>query len=250
MLSTARKPKRWLLSISLFLALFARELLAGQVLNISSQQVYITQICEAIVSEALKNIGIEASIKHLPTARAAFISNAGGSDAEICRVKGFADKYKNLIRINPSIIPLKASVFTKNLALTIVPDEWELLIPYKVGIHTGHFYSTEATKNFPGVVKVTTDKQLLKMLTISRLDAAVLIRTDAIAVIKDLGLEDDVKMLSPPIAQYPLHFFIHKKNKHLERRISEAIQQIVSSGRAAEIYLKYLDMLEEGGYKS
>ena len=250
MLTFKSKRNNIVLYSFVLLALFTKELIAGQVLNISSQQVYITQICEAIVSEALGNIGIKTSMQKLPTARAAFVSNAGGSDAEVCRVKGFADKYQNLIRINPSIIPLEASVFTKNLALKIVRDDWLSLLPYKVGIHTGHFYSAQATKDFPGVVTVTTDKQLLKMLTISRLDAVVLIKTDAIAVIKDLGLQEDVRMLSPPIAQYPLHFFIHKKNKHLENQITQAIQQIVSSGRAAEIYTKYLNMLGDDNKKS
>jgi ABC-type amino acid transport substrate-binding protein len=223
---------------------------AGTVLNISSQEIYVTQICEAIVSEALNNIGIETSMEKLPTARAAFVSNAGGYDAEACRIKGFADKYQNLIRINPSILSLEVSIFTKSLSLDIERDNWMPLIPYKIGVHSGHFYSSQATKDFPDVVKVITDKQLLKMLTINRIDAAVLIKADAMAVIKELGLEKDIKMLSPPIAQYPIHFFIHKKNKHLEEKISQAIQQIVSSGRAAEIYAKYLSMLESSSNES
>ena len=237
--------------LCLFLSLLlTRELVASTVLNISSQQIYVTQICEAIVSEALNSIGIETSVEQLPTARAAFVSNAGGYDAEACRIKGFAEKYQNLIRINPSILSLEASVFTKSLSLDIERGNWMSLIPYKIGIHSGHYYSSQATKDFPDVVKVITDKQLLKMLTINRIDAAVLIKADAIAVIKELGLEKDIKMLSPPIAQYPLHFFIHKKNKHLEDKITKAIQQIVSSGRAAEIYIKYLNMLGEDSYKS
>lgn len=226
----------------LLLALFASGAAAGKTLTISSQKIYITKICDAIVTEALSKLGMKVSVLHLPTARAAFISNAGGADGEICRVKGFAKKYSNLIRINPSIMPAEASVFTKNLSLTIEPDNWEVLRPFKIGAHLGHLYSAKAMQNFPDITQLITDKQLLKMLVINRLDAAVLIRTDAIAVIKELDLQG-IKMLQPAIAQYPLHFFLHKKNRHLVKPVSEAIQAIVESGRAAQIYDQYTQLL-------
>ncbi len=209
-------------------------------MNIATQEIYITKICGVIIKEALATIAIEVKLLQLPTARAAFASNNGQTDGEICRIKGFEKEYQNLIKIEPSIIELEAGVFTHNIEIPVETNNWQTLKPYTLGIHIGHLYASEATQGFTNVVRLVTDEQVVKMLANKRLEAAVMIKPDALKTIKDLALQNKVTMLEPLIASYPLHFFIHKKNAHLKSKISKAIKTIVDSGRAQDIYRQYL----------
>ena len=215
----------------------------AQTLNIASQDIYITKICEAIVSEALATIDIKTNVSRFPTARGAILSNSGNTDGEICRIKEFDKSYQNLIRIEPSIAMLEAAVFTNDINIPIETNNWQALKPYILGTHIGHLFVENATQGFDKTVRLVTDEQLVKMLASKRLEAVVMIKPDALKVIKELGLANKVTMLEPVIASYPLHFFIHKKNARLETNISKAIKNIVDSGRAATIYQNFIAKL-------
>ena len=222
---------------------FITQVTASNTLSVSSQQIFITQICEQVVSEALMSINIDIQPINLPTKRALIMSNDGETDGEICRVKGLDNKYTNLIRIDPSIIPLKANVFTIDKDIRVEQNQWDALQGYATGVHAGHFYSENGTKNFSKVTSVVNDIQLIEMLRRSRIDIAVMITPDALFEIKKAGYIGQIKMLEPPIAIYPLHFYVHKKNKHLINAISKSIKSIVDSGRSMEIYNQYLSEL-------
>ncbi len=215
----------------------------AQTMNISSQEIYITEICEAIVSEALATLDIKTNISRFPTARGAILSNNGKTDGEICRIREFDKSYQNLIRIEPSIMMLEAAVFTNDINIAVETNNWQALKPYILGTHIGHLFVENATQDFDKTVRLVTDQQIVKMLASKRIEAAVMIKPDGIKVISQLNLADKVKMLDPLIASYPLHFFIHKKNARFKSRISNAIKKIVDSGRAAAIYQNYITEL-------
>jgi hypothetical protein len=214
---------------------------ASQKVIISTEDIGISKICDAIVTEAFKTINIDFESMYLPGKRTSYMSNRGGTDGEMCRIRGFDDTYTNLIRIEPSIISFEASVFTKDRMLKVERDGWDYLRPFLIGIHTGHYYSTNGTKGFPYVDSSANDLLLIRKLDAGIIDVAIMVTSDGMYALKQAQNENllrqgKTKILQFPIAKHALYLYIHKKNKYLIPRITKAISKIVKSGRATAIY--------------
>lgn len=221
---------------------------AQQKLVISSQAILSSKVCDAVVIEALKAVNIAVEAMLLPSKRSFYMSNKGHTDGEMCRIKGFNDTYKNLIRIDPSIFPFQAHVFTINNTLKIEQNNWEALKDFSIGIQAGHYYAKNATQGFLSVTPTYNDLSLIRKLDTGIIDVAVMVRTDALDAINKARKDNLLRggkiiMLEPPIAVFPLHFYIHKKNAHLLPVINKAISDIVKSGRALAIYNEMLASL-------
>jgi polar amino acid transport system substrate-binding protein len=230
---------------SLMYAAWLPRAFANEKLVISTQAIISAKICDTVVTEALKKVNIEVEAILLPSKRAFYMSNQGQTDGEMCRMKGFNDTYKNLIRIDPSIFPFDAHVFTIDKRPNIEVNGWDGLKKYAIGIQAGHYYAKNATQGFLSVTPTYNDLSLIRKLDAGIIDVAVMVRPDAIDAINQAGQNNllqggEIIMLEPAIASFPLHFYLHKKNAHLLPMVNKAIKDIVDSGRALAIYQQML----------
>lgn len=87
-------------------------MVAGQTIEVSSQDIFICKVCEEVVRGALKPAGITTKFYRFPSLRALNTSNAGEKTvAEVCRIKGAEKKWKNLKMVSPPVTYFYAGVF-------------------------------------------------------------------------------------------------------------------------------------------
>ena len=94
-------------------------------------------------------------LEYNPSARSLVLSNSGQYDGELHRVDKFhsitSNKYNNLKKLEPKILSIWLSIFTKDSSIVI--DKWEDLGNYDVVYYRGR-------KN----VKVFTEKYVPKFV--------------------------------------------------------------------------------------
>ncbi|MGB1236714.1 MAG: substrate-binding periplasmic protein [Pseudomonadales bacterium] len=197
----------------------------------------IGKACERVVEEALSLAGYRLERLLLPPNRAIKEANDGRlADGTICRIPEFYKQYTNMLRVDPGIVPMRSHVFSKGEKIAVTTDNWYALQQYFIATINGHLYSTIATLEFPRVHRVKNSEKALHLLQHNRLDAAVLISINTVRSLQNNPAYRDIKMSDAPITDIPLHFYLHKKNSALLPEIGRAFEQIVSSGRAAQIY--------------
>ncbi len=225
--------------------------MAQQKLVLSSQEGYLAKICKVIVSEALTTIDIDVEYANFPGKLASHMANISDTDGEVCRIKKINLGLKNLIRIEPSLTTLEANVLTIDKKIEVKLNGWEQLKPYHIGIHAGHFYSANGTKDFSNVSATAKDVNLIRQLINGLIDFAVMVKPDAMYAIEKLRSTNvvgvrDVIILKPAISKQPVYLYLNKKNKYLIPRITKAIKNIVETGRAQVIYNKVISELQKG----
>jgi len=184
-----------------------------------------------VLKEAYNKLGFSVEYRPLPGERALRTANAGEVDGEIFRIRNIEKKYKNLIPIPTPINVLEGVVFSKNPNLKI--KSWEQLADMNIGIQVGIKFAERATKNMSRIT-VDSNEQLFKMLDSNRVDVAIVALTNGLKSIIDLKLAG-IHATSPPIEQFPLYHYLHKKNKALVARVNKIIQDMEKSGRIKQI---------------
>ena len=198
----------------------------------STSKILLAYVGADIVMEAHERIGLKLTVKHYPAKRALELSNEGITDGEIGRIRTINEQYPNLVRVEPPIYSHESYIFTKDIEFRV--DGWSSLKPYRIGIHRGHQYAVDGTAGM-NVKQIDSDKQLLKMVDMGRLDVAVVNLLDAQKIIRDENLQGKLKMLEPAISVLPLYLYLHKSKAHLIPKISKSLQEMVDSGRLKEI---------------
>ncbi|QTA89631.1 Uncharacterized protein dnm_056870 [Desulfonema magnum] len=116
---------------------------------------------EAVLREAYKKAGIGLEIVKVSGERAIQLSNLSETDGELYRIKGISSKYPNLVMLPVPIWYSEIVVFTKSKKF--VPEGWESLTPYKIGILRGSQYSENNTKGMNRFMATET-QQIYYML--------------------------------------------------------------------------------------
>jgi len=184
-----------------------------------------------VLKEAYKEIGYEVKYLPLPGARALHTSNSGEVDGELFRIANVEKKYENLIPVPTPINVLQGIVFSKRNDIQI--NGWKSLKPYKIGIQIGIKFVERGTKGF-NVVAVESNEQVFKMLNSGRVDIAVVAYTNGVKVLNKLKFIDIVS-LSPPVQEYKLYHYLHKRHKDLVPKLDFVLQNMKKTGRIKQI---------------
>jgi hypothetical protein len=83
---------------------------------------YQAQYISPILKAALNNLGIKMELEYNPSARSLVLSNSGEYDGELHRVDNFhsitSNQYSNLHKLEPKILSIWLSIFTKDSSIS------------------------------------------------------------------------------------------------------------------------------------
>jgi ABC-type amino acid transport substrate-binding protein len=205
---------------SAFPSVQASEMMTFSTLSRGSEQRDI--ISENIVINAYSELGIKVDIVTLPGLRALKDSNNGKYDGELRRSELDKIKYPNLIKIDSIVNVIEVCVYSKNTDLTInSPSD---LKPYTVGFQIGGRQSTKLASLSKKPAPVNQIKQLMYMLKYDRIDIAL----GNCRIVNHYIMRNKIKDISvfhPPLISRKLYHYIHVKHKHLQQKITTAIQK-------------------------
>jgi ABC-type amino acid transport substrate-binding protein len=97
-------------------------------------------------------------------------------------------------------------------------------------------------KYFKNTYAVVTDKQMWKMIQLGRADITTAGRINGLYTLKKLGIEG-IYPLDPPLNQWPLYHFLHKKHKKLVPKIDQVLKKWAESGELKRLRAQAIENL-------
>lgn len=198
-----------------------------------------TLIGEVIVREAYRRLGIDVVIRKYPAERAVRLADAGQVDGEVQRIGGLAQRYPNLIQVQPAINFIEATVFTKTATFAI--DGWQSLEPYRIGLIRGIKF---AEQNTNGMMVAPADAYdvLFRLLDRGRVDVALSPRVNGLHYIKRHGLTG-VRPLEPSVDTVELYHYLNHEHADLVPFISAMFSRMRASGELPRIRARVVDVM-------
>ncbi len=181
-----------------------------------------TNIAEQVVTEAYRRMGMAVVVEKLPGERSLRSANSGDTDGELYRKLGMDRDYPNLVIVPVPLLTYEIVIFT--LGTDFVVHGWESLRPFTIGFVKSIKIVEQNTQGMHVEVAATLRQAFLKM-TLGRSDVVVANRASGVAAIKELNLQD-VKMLSPPLATFPVFHYLNKRHADLVPKLTGILQQM------------------------
>jgi len=200
---------------------------------------------QAVGSDILRvvydKVGLALEFVDLPAKRALVESSSGRLDGEVQRVPGVAQEYPTLLPVREPIMFIEPSVFSATV--TPVITGWDSIRPYAIGIARGVGSSERGTRGMPHVTDFTDMEQLMRVAVSGRVDVAVNDRFSGELILRRLGLEKQLKVLTPPLEHIDLFHFVHERHRALVPRLEAVIRQMRSSGELQQVRQGAMDRL-------
>ena len=181
-----------------------------------------TSIAERVLHEAYRRLGMNMTVIRVPGERSLFSADHGQVDGELYRKLGMERDYPNLRIIPVPLLTYEIVIFT--LGTTFVVGGWESLRPFTIGFVKGIKIIEQNTQGMKLEPTATMRQAFLKMI-LGRSDIVVANRNSGLAVLKEMKL-NDVKVLEPPLATFPVFHYLHKKHEALIPKLTTVLQQM------------------------
>jgi len=185
-----------------------------------------------IATEIFRRLDIPLKYVRLPSERSLIHGNQGIDDGVIARIEGLDKKWRNLVRVPEEIISWEFSAFSYDVDIEV--KGWESLKPYSVGIIRGWHIYEENLADANALTKVSTPKQLFRLLSSGRIDIAMFERLRAQYWMKKLDINPPI--LAPEIAKKALYIYVHKKHAALVPKLTRVIAAIKKDGTYERIF--------------
>lgn len=186
-----------------------------------------------ILKAVYNRLKIPIELLDVPAKRALMESSTGKLDGEVHRNINVQKQYPTLIMIRPAINFIEPSVFSNKHVFKV--KGWGSIADYTVGIVRGVGTSEDGTRGMKQVLPVTTLEQLMLALAAGRVDVAVSDAFSGLAVVKKLGLEDQIKVLTPPLQKNEIYHFLHEKHRDLVPKVEKTLREMQSSGELEQL---------------
>lgn len=195
-----------------------------RVLEVSTllEQDPATSVAERVLTEAYRRLGLRLQVHKLPGERSLRSANSGDMDGELYRKLGMEREYPNLLIVPVPLLTYEIVIFTLGTSFPV--HGWESLRPYTVGFVKSIKIAEQNTQGMRVEVASTLRQAFLKM-SMGRSDVVVANRASGVAVLQELNLHD-VKVLTPPLATFPVFHYLHKKHAALVPRLTSVLQQM------------------------
>ena len=191
-----------------------------------------TGICDRIMTEAFRRMGIKLKIVNLPSERALINANEGVDDGNFARVEGMDKLYPNLIRVSEEITTFEFVAFARNAVFKT--RDWDSLKPYHVGIITGWKILEKNIVGVKSLTKVSDEKLLFQLLLAGKVDLVVYDRMQGKVVLKQLAAEE-VRVLKPPLAIKGMYPYLHKRHAKLVPKLEQTLRAMKKDGTIKKI---------------
>jgi len=206
------------------------------VLNSDDDPPYATDdfkgICDRVMLEAFRRLGMTLKIARLPSERALVNVNESIDDGNYSRVEGLDKQYPNLIRVPEEIAKFEFVAFTGSLKFRT--EKWDSLKPYNVGIVTGWKILENNVLGTKSLVKVNDAAILFNLLKQDRADLVVYDRRQGVLVLKKLNMHG-IHVLEPPLAIKSMYPYLNVKHKELVPRLTATLREMKKDGTYANI---------------
>ncbi|MFZ6779068.1 substrate-binding periplasmic protein [Undibacterium sp. Ji83W] len=200
-----------------------------------------------ILKVVYKRLNIPMELVDRPAKRALMESSTGMLDGEVQRNIHVESQYPTLKAVRPAINYIEPSVFSAKYQFEI--KAWDDIKDYSIGIVRGVGTSEDGTKGMKTVYMANSLEQLMIMLSENRMDVAVSDAFSGLVVIKKLGLENKIRLLTPPLQRTEIYHFLHEKHKDLIPKVEQVIRTMQASGELEKLrkqiiekYLSQTDM--------
>lgn len=207
----------------------------------------VSTIFEQVLREAFGRIAMRVDFQEVSAERSLILVNDGVDDAECCRIPQVVlGEYPNLIAVPESVFEVRFSAFTTHPDVRI--DHWEDLRPYSVGTVTGwKILVNNIQRVAPREYYVLDDPlAMFRMLDKGRIEIATLGYLSGLKVIRELGLEDMVLPLEPPLATRELYLMLNKRHAALAPRLAGALAEMKADGTMDAIVRRVVGQLQTG----
>lgn len=182
-----------------------------------------TSIAEQVVTEAYHRLGMKVVVHKIPGERSLRSANNGDMDGELYRKLGMEREYPNLVIVPVALLTYEIVIFT--MGTTFIVNGWDSLRPFTIG-HVKSIKIVEQNTQGMRVEVAATLRQAFLKMTLGRSDVVVANRASGMAALKELNLLDTVKVLSPPLATFPVFHYLNKKHAALVPRLTAVLQQM------------------------
>ena len=223
---------RWAgVGVILFGLFLAKTATAQTVVLVTPLNSVDTIISEVILRTAYKRIGVDIDIQKLPAERALRMADAGKVTGEVQRIFGINKTYTNLVRIDPSINYIEASVFAREQGLSI--NGKNSLRGHRVCIIRGIKFAERLTEGMD-VLRTKDYTMLFKMLVSGRCELALSPKFNGLYNMKLNGISE-VYPLSPALERFDLYHYIHVSQKDLIPKIKTVLKDMHKKGELGRI---------------
>ena len=191
----------------------------------------VSTIFEKIVGEAFRRLSIEVDFQEVSAERSLILVNEGTDDAECCRIPQVVLKqYKDLVTVPESVFEVRFSAFATSPDVTI--ETWGDLKPYSVGTVTGWKILVNNIQRIAPreYYELSDPAAMFRMLDKGRLEVATLGHLSGIKVVDELGLQDIVRPLQPPLAARELYLMLNKRHADLVPQLTRTLQAMKADG--------------------
>lgn len=217
-------------SILLLAFLFSGAALAQKTLVFSANEVSgnNTEI-QKVLQKAYDQLGYQFEIRELPSARALSLSNNGVFDGDLNRIHNANSKYTHLIPVSVPVHTFKVVAFGKTRGAELTG--WRDLYPHQIGLINGLIYAELATENHTDLqfIKVNSADQLFNMLSMGRIDYAVISKQEGIKALKRLNLKN-IYMENGVIETNSVFHYLHEKHLALIPQLEKILSEMWLSG--------------------
>jgi len=193
-------------------------------------------VAARLLAEIYRRAGLGLQVEVLPAARASLVALSDKADGELVRIASYGQTYPQLVRVDPAFyrVSVRAYSLAARSAQVQTRDD---LHHYTVAAIRGMAYAQELTDNHPALTLTQNPLQLFRMLAAGRVDVVVCATLAAQQTVNGLGLRDlDV---SPELARFELHHYLHARRRALAPRLAEVIRHMRDSGELEQLTQQY-----------
>lgn len=193
-------------------------------------------VAARLLGDIYRRAGLGLQIEVLPAPRASLMALSEKADGELIRIASYGQTYPQLIRVDPPFyrVSLRAYSLPGRNASVQTRDD---LKHYSVASIRGMAYAQELTENHPALTLAQNPPQLLRMLLAGRIDVVVCSTLAAQSALNEVGRQE--LAVSPDLARYDLHHYLHVRRKELAARLGDQIRRLRDNGELEQLTVAY-----------
>jgi len=197
-----------------------------------------------IMTAVYAKLGIKVEFVDVEAARALELSSSGEIDGEIQRIDAVARQFPTLVRIEKPMNYIEPSAFTRGLKFPV--NGWASIADYQVGIVRGVGSSERGTQGMAKVQTASSLENLILMLDHDRFQVMVTDRISGEVTLKQMGLADRIRPLSPPLQHIDLYHYLNQKHRVLAARVSSVLAEMAASGELVALRERLVNQVLAG----
>ncbi|MGI2168710.1 substrate-binding periplasmic protein [Shewanella sp. MF05960] len=159
-------------------------------------------ISHNLIQQAFKQVNVEVSTIVVPYTRGLIMTERGTVDG-VFNVTKEQSTQERFVFGNEPLFTVNASFFFAKTQTVIAKDKWQLPLGSVIGIIDGYEYGDELLQLINQrqlkIVKVNSQRQLINLLLVNRIDGAIMYDMVADVYIEQMGVKQDI------VAQFMNH---------------------------------------------